>query len=101
MYKCYEIVMNMHGPATTIYKHSHHLFCSKQCGPIMALGGKAGSVGSLAQVILRGKLLGMPVAVKLPLANASLSLPDLANEFLDKQISGDFRLENLEQVVDH
>jgi hypothetical protein len=35
------------------------------------------------QVILHGKLLGMPVAVKLPLANASLSLPDLANEFLD------------------
>lgn len=31
-------------------------------------------------VILHGKLLGMPVAVKLPLANASLSLPDLANE---------------------
>lgn len=31
-------------------------------------------------VILRGNLLGMPVAVKLPLANASLSLPDLANE---------------------
>ena len=36
------------------------------------------------QVILHGKLLGMPVAVKLPLANASLSLPDLANEFLDR-----------------
>ena len=83
-----------------IYKHTHHLCCSKQRGPIMALGGKAGS-GSLAQVILRGNLLGMPVAVKLPLANASLSLPDLANEFLDKQISGDFRLENLEQFVDH
>ncbi|CAE7676226.1 unnamed protein product [Symbiodinium sp. CCMP2456] len=31
-------------------------------------------------VILAGDLLGMPVAVKLPLANASLSLPDLANE---------------------
>jgi len=31
-------------------------------------------------VILKGDLLGMPVAVKLPLANASLSLPDLANE---------------------
>ena len=35
-----------------------------------------------AQVILAGDLLGMPVAVKLPLANASLSLPDLANELL-------------------
>ncbi|CAJ1402083.1 unnamed protein product [Effrenium voratum] len=31
-------------------------------------------------VILAGDMLGMPVAVKLPLANASLSLPDLANE---------------------
>eukprot|EP00913_Durusdinium_trenchii_P029931 g28048.t1 len=31
-------------------------------------------------VILAGDLLGMSVAVKLPLANASLSLPDLANE---------------------
>mmetsp|Transcript_26954 Transcript_26954/g.62675 ORF Transcript_26954/g.62675 Transcript_26954/m.62675 type:complete len:637 (-) Transcript_26954:366-2276(-) len=31
-------------------------------------------------VILKGDLLGMPVAVKLPLASASLSLPDLANE---------------------
>ena len=37
-------------------------------------------------MILAGDLLGMPVAVKLPLANASLSLPDLANELLGRQM---------------
>ena len=44
-----------------------------------------------AEVILSGDLLGMPVAVKLPLANASLSLPDLANELRSR--SGNLKAE--------
>ncbi|CAK8985601.1 Alpha-galactosidase (Melibiase), partial [Durusdinium trenchii] len=44
--------------------------CREQLAEMMKLG---------RQVILAGDLLGMSVAVKLPLANASLSLPDLAN----------------------
>ena len=49
------------------------------------------------KVILKGDLIGMPVAVKLPLANASLSLPDLANELLwtkeDEQTKAEFDTE--------
>lgn len=43
---------------------------------------------SCLEVILAGDLLGMSVAVKLPLANASLSLPDLANELLGGESPG-------------